>query len=402
MDKRWLVGILLLVLLTFIAGCDKLACPPGCQPAEKTEEKQPVLGEITGGILIPPTQNKTEEKIVEEKPAVSEEEVEADVVVIEGELVKLSPKASDPEGDKLTFSYSKPLNDKGEWQTKVGDAGFYKTTVIASDGENEASKEITILVKSKNKAPVLQKINDIIVNEGEIVSIVPIASDSDGDVVRLSYSGWMTKSSYTTNYNDQGDHIVTVKASDGKASVSQDVKITVKNVNRAPVLEKISDIVTKEDDVVIVNVKASDPDNDKLTIIYEDPLNSEGTWVTEMGDAGIYNTKIIVSDGVSEVSQEFKIVVEKLNRAPKIEKINDITVNEGDTITLAPVVTDLDGDPVTVTYSGWMTSNTYKTNYNDQGDHIVTVTASDGTDETSQDVKIIVKNVNRPPVFTGI
>jgi hypothetical protein len=212
----------------------------------------------------------------------------------------------------------------------------------------------------------------------------------------------MNKSSYTTNYNDQGEHIVKVTASDGKTSVSQDVKITVKNFNRAPVLEKISDIVTKEDDVVIVNVKASDLDNDKLTITYSEPLSDEGTWVTEIGDAGIYNARVTVSDGQAEASQDFKIIVEKLNLPPTIEKINDITVSEGGTVTINPVVSDPEGDTVKLSYSGWMTSNSYKTNFNDQGEHIVTVTASDGINEVSQNVRVIVTNVNNPPVFTGI
>jgi hypothetical protein len=397
MDKKFLIGVIAVVLLALIVGCDKLVCPPGCSP----EEKNPEMEEITGGILIPPTEPIVG-KPVEGKEEVSELETEADIVAIEGDLVRLSPKATDPEGDKLSFTFSKPFNDKGEWQTKAGDAGLYKTTVVVSDGTTEVSKEISILIKSKNKAPVLQSIADITVKEGETVTISPIATDPDGDIVKLSYSGWMSKSTYTSNFNDGGEHIVKVTASDGKTSVSKDVKITVKNVNRAPVLEKISDIVTKEDDVVLVNVKASDPDKDKLTITYSEPLNNEGAWVTEIGDAGIYNTKVTVSDGVAEASQEFKIIVEKLNRAPVIEKINDITANEGDTITISPVVSDPDADPVTVTYSGWMTTGTYKTNYNDAGEHIVKVTASDGKNEVSQDIKVTVKNLNRPPVFTGI
>jgi len=397
MNKKFFVGILILVLLAFIAGCDQLSCPPGCTQVQKETGTQTNISEITGGVVIPPIGQKNQ---TGQSSASGEQK--ADITVVEGELVKLNPKATDPEGDDLIFIFSAPLNEKGEWQTEIGDAGTYTTKVRVSDGINEVSKDVTILVKSKNRPPVMQPIAGIAVNEGETVTINPVVSDPDGDTVKLSYSGWMNKSSYTTNYNDQGEHIVKVTASDGKTSVSQDVKITVKNFNRAPVLEKISDIVTKEDDVVIVNVKASDLDNDKLTITYSEPLSDEGTWVTEIGDAGIYAAKVTVSDGQAEASQDFKIIVEKLNLPPTIEKINDITVNEGGTVTINPVVSDPEGDTVKLSYSGWMTSNSYKTNFNDQGEHIVTVTASDGINEVSQNVKVIVGNVNNPPVFTGI
>ena len=51
-------------------------------------------------------------------------------------------------------------------------------------------------------------------------------------------------SSFTweTTYDDSGEHTVTVTVSDGVDTVSQEVKITIENVNRAPV---ILDIVQK-------------------------------------------------------------------------------------------------------------------------------------------------------------
>jgi len=49
----------------------------------------------------------------------------------------------------------------------------------------------------------------------------------------------MNTATYTTNYKDAGTHIVTVTASDGKQSTSQDVTITVENVNRPPKIIKI-------------------------------------------------------------------------------------------------------------------------------------------------------------------
>jgi len=46
-----------------------------------------------------------------------------------------------------------------------------------------------------------------------------------------------------------------------------------------------------------------------------------------------------------------------------------------------------------------MTSEVYATTYDDAGEHYVKVTVSDGQLEISQNVKVTVSNLNRPPVF---
>jgi hypothetical protein len=73
-----------------------------------------------------------------------------------------------------------------------------------------------------------------------------------------------------------------------------------------------------------------------------------------------------------------------------LDPITDITVNEGATITLNPTATDPDGDALTYTYSGWMSSASYTTNYDDAGIHTVTVSVSDGSLSDSQVVTITV------------
>ena len=58
------------------------------------------------------------------------------------------------------------------------------------------------------------------------------------------------------------------------------------------------------------------------------------------------------------------------------------------TVAFSPTASDADGDTLTFSYSGWMTSSSYTTNNMDSGVHTVTVTVSDGTLNDTQDVTV--------------
>ncbi len=73
----------------------------------------------------------------------------ADVAATEGEKVVLSPKASDIDGDAVIITYAGNMSGS-EWQTKIGDAGEYKTIVTASDGLLESSQAVKITVLVNN------------------------------------------------------------------------------------------------------------------------------------------------------------------------------------------------------------------------------------------------------------
>jgi hypothetical protein len=253
---------------------------------------------------------------------------------------------------------------------------------------------------------VLEPIDTITLVEGETVSLEPVVSDPDGDDVSLSYSGWMTTNTKQTGFDDAGEHSVTVSASDGVNTVSQDVTVIVENTNRQPILAPIADITVDEGDRVIIEPTAADPDNDELIITFSEPLDQAGEWQTDDGDAGEYDVDVSVSDGMLTDTRSFTITVEGLNAPPEIQLADEVQVDEGETVVLNPLVTDPDGDEVTVSYSGWMTSNTYTTTFTDGGDppaeYLVTVTASDGVNTVSKDVRVLVGDVNRPPEFVGI
>jgi hypothetical protein len=322
-------------------------------------------------------------------------------VVIEGDLVSFpNLKATDPDGDPITYTFTPPLDTFGKWQTKIGDAGEYKVTITASDGKNSVSQMVVIEVKPKNMAPVLQLTSkDITVKEGETVTINVQASDPDGDKVSVSFDGWMNGPVKTTGFADSGTHTVNVIASDGKATTKETVRVVVENVDRPPTISPIADVTVKEGDKITVKPSASDPDGDKVAFTFTPPLGPDGTWQTTANDVGKYAVNVTAASGQLSASTSFAITVNSLNKAPVIQMSDTITVDEGDTVTLTPIITDPEGDELTITYSGWIKSNTYTTTYEDQGTHLVTITVSDGINSVKKDVTVVVNDVNRAPTF---
>lgn len=323
--------------------------------------------------------------------------------VLEGDLVKFKQDlAYDPDGDKLIYSFSKPLDKKGEWQTKMGDAGEYIIEIIVSDGKLESSQKVMLIVDAINQVPVIKNFNDITVKEGETISLNPKVTDADGDSISLIYSGFMSSNTMKTDFSDAGEYEVKLTAFDGKQSTEKTITVTILNVNRAPTFTKINEkISVTEGDLVSIDYEVEDVDGDAVSVSFSSPLNSEGKWQTEVGDAGVYGITVIVSDGNLKESKNIELKVSRLNFAPELNVPKEIIVNEGEKIELNPEVSDADGDALKVTYSGFMTSSTYQTTYTDAGEYETKISVTDGIETVEKTVKIIIKDVNRPPVFSG-
>ncbi|MGV8172549.1 MAG: hypothetical protein ACP5OA_07710 [Candidatus Woesearchaeota archaeon] len=334
------------------------------------------------------------------------------ITAIEGDLVTLKLKAVDPDGLPLSYSFGKPFNDQGLWQTKEGDAGKYLVRVAADDMFSNTTADVLVIINPRNKGPVIDCPDEVTVKEGETVNLECSFFDKENDPIVTEYTGWMTSPTYTTNFDSAGEHKVLIRASDGNSNSTKTVIVNVKNVPRAPVFEEhLKDMTVTETDIVTVKPNVSVPDvGEKVNIKYSEPFDSNGVWKTKIGDAGTYPVSIVVTSQGLSTKETFTLTVKMLNTAPVIKFIPNITVDEGDTVKIVPDVADREDDPITITYSGWMKESTYTTTYDDafpdgcdkpgcDKRYKVTVTASDGVYNTVQDVYVTVNDKNRPPVF---
>ena len=112
-----------------------------------------------------------------------------DVSVREGETIRVSPSATDEDGDDVEFSFSAPLDGDGVWETEIGDAGTYFITVTAIDGfggEDEESFDIVVESIGGAGDPIFTSTPVTTAFLGEIYSYDADAYDPDG--TRVTYS----------------------------------------------------------------------------------------------------------------------------------------------------------------------------------------------------------------------
>ena len=366
----------------------------GCQ-LQMVEENETAEGEefpIEIGEITP------EEEVPEEEVMIPEEGIVIEAT--EGDLLELKPEAIDPDGDLITYSFTEPFSENGKWQTKEGDVGQYLVTVTASDGTDETSQDILVIIHKGNKAPVVECPEEVIVKEGETIRLDCNIYDPEGDSVIVEYAGFMSTSSYETTSEDAGEYTTQIYARDKEKTTTSTVKIKILDVNRAPEIKGVPDEITAmETEIITISPEAIDPDGDEVTVTFSEPFDENGVWKTEIGDAGRFAASVVANDGKSTVKKVVTLIITQKNTPPVFKEINDIEVEEGDTIELPIDVTDREGDEIEITVKGWMNSETYITTYDDAGEYTVTVIVTDGEFEVQQTFDVTVMDKNRPPVF---
>jgi len=323
--KKVMVSLSILIMFLFLVGC--LNYEAYDVPEDEVVEDS-LIDEIAQieAELIDSDSEVVEPETVEEEivlPELTEEPVmdlgeEQVINVKESEMVKLNAKVTDPDNDKVTYTFSKPLNALGEWQTNYGDAGDYLVTLAATDGKLTTERKIKIVVERVNVAPLVEGVKDIRVREGATVKFEPKVSDPNGDPVSVKVSEPLTSGNFVTDHNSAGEYQITVLATDGELDTEKTFSLIINDVNVLPEVTNLVDIVVKEGETVNIKPEVADLDEDETIVTISEPVGNDGVWETSFTDHGAYVVTVIVDDGKDRVTKKVKVTVEDVNMPPEI------------------------------------------------------------------------------------
>ena len=204
-----------------------------------------------------------------------------------------------------------------------GSSSITLTNVIVGD-INGQTLTISLIngQASVDRAPVLAAVGSKTVNENVVPNFTTSATDADRDSLTYSASTLPTGAvfnastrnfSWTPTYTQAGSYPnVHFQVSDGSLTASENITITVNNVDRAPVLAAIGNKTVNESTVLSFNIMVSDPDGDALTYTATslpscaafNPSTQLFTWTPTHTQIGSFpNVHFQVSDGTMSASE---------------------------------------------------------------------------------------------------
>ena len=300
----------------------------------------------------------------------------------------------DPASGALSFNLSPDFESPQDANAD----NTYELELSVFDGANTSTQAITVSVANIDEAPTFAAANqDLPVNENSSGAVYQ-AQASDPEQASLTYSASGTDASLFTLDATSGDlsfntppdyeapldanadnvYQLTLTASDGANQASQDLVITIADVNEAPSFASASvetSSVENNANFAYSVAAASDVDQDPLTYYldgadsadfdldastrvlrfvanpdYENPTDADGD--------NVYQLSVVASDGALEASQVITIAVADLNdEAPQFTSPSSQTVNytsaQVGAVIYTASATDADlGDQVSYALSG--------------------------------------------------
>lgn len=234
--------------------------------------------------------------------------------------------------------------------------------------------------------------------EGDLITLAPEAVDPDGDQVTYEFSQPFDKDGkWQTKEGNAGTYAVTVTASDGRDTTTERISVLIHPTNRAPVIDCPEALKFREGEIVNLDCGIEDPEGEDVVIEYSGWMTANGRETT-FEDAGTHKVLIKASDPRRSTEKEVSIIILNTNRPPRFEKLEDVTVLEGELVNLHPVAPDPDGDGVRFTFSEPLDAQgEWRPQKGMAGSYAIKVTASDGNLEEVQTVAVVVEKVNTAP-----
>jgi hypothetical protein len=308
-----------------------------------------------------------------------------------------------------------------------------RTATITISAQVSPMQTLSITQQGLNKPPIADAGPDQTVNEGESVTLDGSGSyDPDNDPLTYQWTavGGITLSSemvanptfIAPEVTVETQFIFTLAVNDGiENSESDQVIVTVQNVNTPPIADAGPDQTVNEGESVTLDGSgSSDSDNDPLTyqwtaaggIILSSEIVANPTFIApEVTVETQFIFTLAVNDGIDNSEPDQVIVtVQNVNTPPIADAGPGQTVNEGETVTLdGSGSSDPDGNPLTFFWTfpegielsseSAATPTFTAPEVSEDTDFTFTLLVNDDKEDSEPDeVVITVLNVNKAPV----
>jgi gliding motility-associated-like protein len=251
--------------------------------------------------------------------------------------------------------------------------GPIQVVVRVSDGQRFTDQTFTIMVEEVNDAPEFLSNASRNATEDQVYTYSITYDDEDSPLETIiltaeTLPSWLTLTNNgdgtatltgRPNQNNIGQNPVTLRVSDGSKSNDQSFSINVLFINDPPVITSNPVLTVQEDADYIYNFQATDEETEVLITPDEIP-----TWLTftNLGDGkasltgrttnrevGNHNVKISVTDGTTNIPQNFTINVINVNDDPVFLSSPIRKAIRGDEYTYNIITNDIDqGDQATI------------------------------------------------------
>jgi hypothetical protein len=313
-------------------------------------------------------------------------------------VVLVGTNSFDVDGDPLTYSWvqtsgpSVTLNGPNAGSAffiapNVGPSGAVLTfQLTVDDGFGGVDTgDVTITVIYVNHPPTANAGPSQTVNEGSVATLAGSAFDPDGNTLTIQWaeiSGpqitLLNDSTFTPSFiapsvtRAETNVILQLTVDDGYGGVaSSNVTIHIANINHPPVAQPPANMTVPEDTAVELIGQGTDPDTEEQNQLVYSWTQTAGPTVSITNDgANVTFTAPIISDGGdtnAKVTLTFAltvtdpngasstgsvdVVVANVDHAPTAIAGNNLTVNEGSSVTLnGSASSDPDSDPLTYSW----------------------------------------------------
>ena len=324
------------------------------------------------------------------------------------------------------------------------------TYTVNVDGTS-ASANISIDVVSVNDPPTFKDfVSSSSIDENTLNVLTVIVEDIEDDVIGYSLSGndaeklsistsgaitFKTNPDFETptDTNSDNSYEITIEASDGTDTASEDLVITILDVENEgnPIIEGLSSQSVDENESISITFTVTDPQNDTInyslsgvdkdlfTLTF-DGLNASLTSsskdyeLPEDSDANnVYLLSVNFSDDLNTTSQEVEVSISNINdNDPVITSGVSFTIPENQQAIATLTASDADNDDLTFSISGGDSADleitdsgilTLKSsaNFEVKNNYSFTASVTDGLNSSSSSISVNISDVNEPPVWNN-